>query len=139
MFRSGCSALTKVSLPHGMTEIPEGIFSGCTSLKSIFFPNTVIKIGASAFEGCTSLETVNLPTSLVTLEERVFFWCDNIKFITIPSTLKNIGSNAFSTYSLEEIVFVGTKAQWNENAYDITKPGAESITVYCMDGNLTVK
>ena len=84
---SGCSMLTKFSVPFGVTSIgtaafhslhtPEPAspsptasptsgrpFSGCYSLTSVTIPNSVTSIGTGAFASCTSLTNVTIPTTL---------------------------------------------------------------------------
>ena len=48
----GCSRLTSITLPSGVTEIGEDAFWGCSGLTSITLPSGVTKIGNSAFSGC---------------------------------------------------------------------------------------
>ena len=57
---SGCSNLTSITLPAGITEIGTSAFSGCSNLTSITIPASVKEIGAFAFSGCTKLEEVYL-------------------------------------------------------------------------------
>ena len=52
---SGCSGLTLVTMPEGLTSIGGSAFSGCTGLTSVMIPSSVTSIGGSAFSGCTSL------------------------------------------------------------------------------------
>jgi len=55
---SGCTNLTGIILPSGITSIGASAFSGCNSLASITLPSGITRIGASAFSGCTSLVSV---------------------------------------------------------------------------------
>ncbi len=52
---SGCTELTEVVLPEGVTEIGMWAFSDCTSLKSITLPKGLTRIGDGAFYDCDSL------------------------------------------------------------------------------------
>lgn len=51
----GCSSLTSVVIPEGVTSIGGYAFRGCSSLASIVIPGSVTSIGWDAFEGCSSL------------------------------------------------------------------------------------
>ena len=55
----GCSSLTSVIIPKGVTSIEDNTFSGCNSLTSIEIPDTVTSIGEEAFYYCDSLTTIN--------------------------------------------------------------------------------
>ena len=48
----GCSRLTSLTLPSGVTEIGVYAFYGCSGLTSMTLPSGVTKIGNSAFYGC---------------------------------------------------------------------------------------
>ncbi|MBR2722257.1 MAG: leucine-rich repeat domain-containing protein [Clostridia bacterium] len=54
----GCSSLTSIVIPNGMTDIGVYAFYGCTSLASIVIPNSITNIGNAAFASCTSLKKV---------------------------------------------------------------------------------
>ena len=52
---SGCSGLTSLTLPAGITSIGEFAFSYCSGLTSIYvYAEKVPRIGRYAFEGCAS-------------------------------------------------------------------------------------
>ena len=99
----GCKNLTKVNLPYGVTEIPEGAFKS-TSLQTLSLPDTVVKIGASAFEGSTYIRDITFPSSLEIIDSYAFKDCpviysgmeSNIKELRLPAGLKHIGAYAFS-------------------------------------------
>jgi hypothetical protein len=52
---AGCTALSSIVLPEGLTTIGEGAFNGCTLLSSISIPLSVIAIYNDAFSDCTLL------------------------------------------------------------------------------------
>ncbi|MGB6219500.1 leucine-rich repeat domain-containing protein, partial [Haloferula sp.] len=55
----GCSSLTSITLPEGLTSIETFAFSGCTSLTSITLPEGLTSIGDYAFFVCRSLVEVS--------------------------------------------------------------------------------
>ena len=60
---SGCSTLSDVKLPEGLTLIGGGSFSGCKLLKNILFPSTLVGIGQYAFVD-TGLTAAVIPDSV---------------------------------------------------------------------------
>ena len=76
----GCTDLTTVRLPQGMTEVvlPEGIsylggtFWNCVSLKQVNIPSSVTAMGYWAFRNCTSLESLTLPENLQAMGDAIF-------------------------------------------------------------------
>ena len=49
---SGCSGLTSLTLPDGITSIGKEAFSGCSGLTSLNLPDGITSIGEEAFSGC---------------------------------------------------------------------------------------
>lgn len=113
----GCSGLTAVSMPSGLTDIGLGAFSGsglitvdiskdvtsiedyafsnCNRLTSIISPFRMEKIGRYAFQGCSSLHSFTVPQGVKVIEQGLFYNCDTIISIDIPSSVDSIGRNAF--------------------------------------------
>lgn len=52
---SGCTELTEVVIPEGVTAIGMWAFYDCTALSSSIIPSGVTDIGEDAFYGCDSL------------------------------------------------------------------------------------
>lgn len=57
---SGCSGITSVTIPDGITSIGYHAFSNCTGLTSVTIPNSVTDIGGDAFARCTGLKEVTI-------------------------------------------------------------------------------
>lgn len=92
----GCTSLTKVKLPKGLTEIPNYTFDGCKSLTKISrLPATVTKIGENAFYGCRSLEEIEIPAGVTEIPKGTFCGCRSLKTIEMPGVTK-IGDMAFA-------------------------------------------
>ena len=47
-----CSSLTSITIPEGVTSIPQDAFEYCSSLTSVTIPQSVTSIGAWAFSDC---------------------------------------------------------------------------------------
>ena len=93
---SGCSCLTSVTIPEGVTSIGDNAFCNCGSLTSITIPEGVTSIGSYAFEYCSGLTSVSLPTSLRRINYGTFSGCSSLTNVTIPEGVTSIGSMAFS-------------------------------------------
>lgn len=89
-----CSSLATVKLPSKITEIPADTFNG-TAIANAVLPATVTKIGNRAFKG-TELASVDLPSNLSSLGKDAFKDCKKLTGVTLPSGLKTLPSGAFS-------------------------------------------
>ena len=68
----GCTGLTSVTIPYGVTSIGQSAFYGCTGLTSVTIPITVTNIGIGAFEGCTGLASISIPNSVTSIGYKAF-------------------------------------------------------------------
>lgn len=91
---SGCRFSREVTIPEGVTEIPDN-FMDNGNLSDITFPSTLRKIGYSAFSSQYRLKHIKFPENLIEIGDYAFFWCDELTSIELPSTLQIISSNAF--------------------------------------------
>lgn len=92
---SGCTALTSINIPSGVTTIGGYLCYNCSSLPSITVPNTVTTIGIGAFEGCSAMTTATLSTALTAIPRDLFYNCTKLKTCTIPASVTTIGNYAF--------------------------------------------
>ena len=83
------SNASKITLPTGVREIPEGAFYGNINLKHITIPDGVTKI-----------------------DGRAFFYC-SLESISLPKTLKSIANQAFYLTPLNDVYYAGTEEEWN--------------------------
>jgi len=98
---AGCTALTAITLPSGLTAVEAGAFYGCTALLGISIPTTVSSIGHEAFSGCTALALVEFSpgTMLTSIQNYAFADCTALTSITVPSSVTAIGFAAFARCS----------------------------------------
>ena len=68
----GCSKLTSVSIPSGVTTIGEEAFDECSLLASVTIPDTVTEIGVNAFHNCPSLTKVKIPKTVTEIGKSAF-------------------------------------------------------------------
>lgn len=108
------TALTDVTLPDGLTVVPEAMFKGCTALTEFDFskitevqnsafyktgiaaavmPN-LTALGSSAFNSCTNLTEVDLG-KVTELGTNIFQSCTSLTAIDLTD-ITSIGANVFS-------------------------------------------
>ena len=95
----GCSGLTSLTIPSGVTSIGYGAFAGCSGLTSLTIPSSVTEIGESAFNGCSGLTNLTIPSSVTKIGYYAFRDCSGLTSLTIPSSVTSIGIGAFSDCS----------------------------------------
>ena len=91
----GCSGLTSLNLPAGITSIGRGAFLGCSGLTSLNLPAGIKWIGSSAFQGCSGLTSLNLPAGIAFIDSRAFSGCSGLMSLNLPAGITSIGSWAF--------------------------------------------
>lgn len=96
-FRNCTELTTVVFADHSQqTFLDEGTFSGCTALSSINLPAGLTLLGVEAFKDCSSLPTIDLPAGLLVINESCFAGCVLLTEVTIPDTVYTINEYAFS-------------------------------------------
>ena len=91
----GCSELTSVTIPEGVTYIGWYAFYGCSELTSITIPEGVRWIGNEVFRGCSELTSITIPESVTSIGSYAFYGCSSLTSITIPEGVTSIGREAF--------------------------------------------
>ncbi|MDD4291369.1 MAG: leucine-rich repeat protein [Clostridia bacterium] len=120
---TGCTKLSKIYLPDGITTIAATAFRNCVSLKKIDLGPNVASIASQAFYGCTSLETINLEETVVkTIAANAFYGCSNLKQIALPDTLTSIGASAFKASALTLVTLSSENVALGAGAFDGTTP-----------------
>lgn len=99
-----CSALESIELPSGLEKIGESAFSTCKLLKSVKIPDTVTSVGDYAFSNCDALEALTLPNNKTSFGKSIAAFCPQLKSIKVPEKVHNIG-RAFESVQLETIEF----------------------------------
>ena len=140
----GCSNLTSIAIPEGVTDIEGYAFSSCNRLTTITIPENsqLTRIGDSAFSGCSSLYSFSIPENsqlthigerafaycgLVTtiipkgvtsIENYVFDCCSSLTTITISEGVTSIGEGAFQNCnSLTDIIIPKSVMSIGNNAF----------------------
>ena len=92
---SSCIGLTSLTLPSSVTEIGEHAFLNCRGLTNFTIPSGVTKIGCYALSSCIGLTSLTLPSSVTEIGEHAFLNCRGLTNFTIPSGVTKIGAGAF--------------------------------------------
>ena len=71
----GCSGLTSLTIPSGVTAIGGNAFYGCSGLTSLTIPSSVTSIGWQAFEDCSGLTSLTIPSSVTSIGGCAFEGC----------------------------------------------------------------
>ena len=91
----GCSGLTSLTLPAGITWIDSYAFKGCSGLTSLTLPDGITEIGYYAFEGCSGLTSLNLPDGITLIRSCAFCGCSGLTSLNLPASITSIGTGAF--------------------------------------------
>lgn len=89
--------ITSVTIPSGVTAIPDYCFNDCTNLQTVNFSSSNIKsIGEYAFSS-TKIESVEFSSSIETIAPFAFYGSENLSELVIPQSAANVtvGSAAF--------------------------------------------
>lgn len=137
-----CSGLTSVTLPSDLSSIGAQAFADCLSLKEINIPYNVKSIGGQAF-GSTSIESLIIPSGVTVIPSFMIQNCTKLISMQIPSGVNEIQSGLiYGATSLEHITYGGTVAQWDAihkfTGYDSLAAGQKPVTVDCSDGYLQI-
>ena len=93
----GCTGITGVTFPEGLTTIGQYAFDGCTGLTSVIIPEGVTTIGNAAFQGCTGLTTIVIPSTVTSINNHAFDGCNHLTTVySYMKTPPTISPYAFS-------------------------------------------
>ena len=131
---AACSGLTSLTLPSGVTSIGNHAFYACSGLTSITLPSGVTSIGNHAFDGCSVLTSLTLPSGVTEIGDFVFWGCSGLTSITLPSGVTEIGARAFSGCSGLTSIYVYTEKlpKMGRDVFDGCD--AKKCTVYVPKG-----
>lgn len=120
----GCSGLTSITIPDGVTSIGGRAFYNCGNLTFINIPDGVTHIGDYAFQFCSGLTSINIPDKVTYISDHAFFECSGLASVTIGNGVTYIGDRAFygcsgvtsltvgNDYSLGEVLsYVGNTVE----------------------------
>ena len=64
-------------------QIDNDAFNGCSSLTTITIPEGVTNLQNCTFQDCKALESVSIPSSIKSIDRQTFYGCYNITSVTI--------------------------------------------------------
>ena len=130
----GCSGLTSLTLPSGVTKIGFSAFSGCSGLTSLTLPSGVTWIDSSAFDGCSGLTSIILPSGVTEIGDNAFDGCSGLTSIPLPSGVTKIGYSAFSGCSGLTSIYVYAEKMPKLGTGMFNGCDAKKCTVYVPKG-----
>ena len=89
------TAIREISLPVGITAIPDSAFSHCGTLEKVTFLGPLRSIGASAFSECRSLTSIELPNTLGSIGSSAFMNA-GLTAVRIPESVTELSQAIFS-------------------------------------------
>ena len=131
----GCSGLTSLNLPDGITSIGSSAFVGCSGLTSLTLPAGITEIGSSAFSYCSGLTSIYVYSEKVPkIGSDVFYYVDKKKCtVYVPKgTYADYRSSNFGYF--ENIVeFDATGIDKTTTSTDV-----EEVSRYSVNGQRLV-
>ena len=117
---SGCSSLTRIEVPEGITDLPNYAFKDCTYLRTVVLPNSLKSIGSYAFAGCEHLRISDIPDTVVSIGKNAYSDCSALQYAIISNHNCKIGDNAFDNSNKVMLCCVSNSfAQTHAIEYDV--------------------
>ena len=92
----GCSGLTSLTLPSGVTSIGNYAFRDCSGLTSLTLPSGLTEIGDYAFRDCSGLTSITLPSGVTEIGNYAFHRCSGLTSIYVyTEKLPKMGRGVF--------------------------------------------
>nr|MCR5502379.1 leucine-rich repeat domain-containing protein [Lachnospiraceae bacterium] len=92
----GCTALKSITVPEGITSIPEYAFFGCNKLEELILPSTLTAVPGYLCYKCTALKELEILENVTAIGEYALAGCTSITELTIPSGVTAIGDYGLS-------------------------------------------
>lgn len=128
-----CSSLTSITIHGSVTSIGMFAFRGCIGLTNVTIPNSVTSIGGGAFLGCSGLTRIAISDSVAFLDNMVFGECTGLTNITIPESVTRIGGSLLPSFlgctNLTSVYFLGDTQEVRTGEFRDTQ-----ATIYRLAG-----
>ena len=132
---SGCSGLTSLTLPAGITSIDKYAFSGCSRLTSLTLPAGITSIGEFAFSYCSGLTSIYVYAEKVPRIGRYAFeGCASRKCtLYVPK-------GTYDNYRLSEFGYFENIVEFDATGIDktTTSTDVEEVSRYSLNGQRLV-
>jgi hypothetical protein len=134
----GCSSLTNISVPSGVTILEDDAFRDATSLVSVEFLGPILTLRNNVFKGCSLLKEIIFRDGLTTLGSNTFEDCTSLETLIFPPSLLSIdgtktlaGATAVRSLKMrEELWETAIKPSLVEN------PGVPQLVQFYGDATL---
>ena len=126
----GCSGLTSLTLPAGITSIATGVFSSCSGLTSLTLPADITSIGDEAFQGCSGLTSIYVYAEKVPkIDSNAFKGVDAKKCtLYVPmGTRYDYCASDFGDYFENIVEFEATGIDKTTTSTDVEEVGRYSV------------
>lgn len=90
------TSLSNISVPEGVTALPDGVFGECEQLAAVKLPEGLLSLGFGCFYGCAALQEVDLPQTLQKIGKSAFYGCSTLKIVKIGKDQESISAFAFA-------------------------------------------
>ena len=124
-----CRSLKEITVPEGVTVIPEDAFYGANFLERINLPSSLTTIDREAFYNCVSLTGVEFPDGLTTINYAAFRGCVSFTKLDLPDSVTYLGQNAFAACTGVESLHYPLKLSGSGNAVFYGCNNLTSVTV----------
>ena len=94
---AGCSEITSLVIPEGITILYWAAFAECYGLVSVDLPQSLQTIGWEAFRNCRSLQTVRIPVGVTSVKGSAFIGCERAEFLFEGNPIVDVEAGAFPT------------------------------------------
>jgi hypothetical protein len=88
------SGLVSITVPEGVTDLPDGTFSGASFLTRVSLPTGLTTIGDSAFESATSISSISIPSSVEIIGTDAFSGDTNLATVNFAGNAPSVVGHA---------------------------------------------
>ena len=78
-----------------VTQIYNAAFDGCTQITSVIIPEGVTSINYNAFRGCSNLSYISIPSSITSLGSSCFLNCISLSDLPLMENVRGLGNTVF--------------------------------------------
>lgn len=113
----GCSGITSITIPDGISFIGEGAFKNCSGLSQVNFNATYCtsmgESGGYVFQGCSNFQTLIIGDNVQRIPAYAFAGCSGLNTVTIGSGVTFSGMESFrGCRNLTRTNYTGSISQW---------------------------
>jgi len=130
---------TSFAISPAATSIQFGAFRDCSKLQNIVLSDNIQSLPTTMLSYCTSLTEFTVPNSVKSLD-KIFQNCSNLETVYMPISVKTIYPDTFyRCYKLQEIVYAGTQAQWDNIRIDDGNAELSKAKITCLNNGSTTE